>query len=77
MQGKMAQNRGTFCADELKRVLQLEGAFPRFLRPPQQSGKLNHGEKLLLLLLDSGGGKGKSVPTSSSHFSDKKILFFV
>lgn len=57
----MAQHRGTFCADELKRGLQLEGAFPRFLRPPQQLGKLNHGEKILLLLLDSGEGKGKSV----------------
>lgn len=59
----MARNRGTFCADELKRGLQLEGVAPRFLRPPQQLGKLHHGEKLLLLLLGSGEGKGKSVPT--------------
>lgn len=57
MQGRTAQNRGMSCADELKRVLQLEGALPRFLISPVQLGKLTHGEKLLLLLLVSGGGK--------------------
>lgn len=53
----MAQNRGTSCADELKRVLQLEGTLPRSLISPVQLGKLTHGEKLLLLLLVSGRGK--------------------
>lgn len=59
MQGRTAQNRGTPGADELKRDLRLEGAFPRFLISPVQLGKLTHGEKLLLLLLVSGRGKKK------------------
>lgn len=59
MQGRTAQNRGTPGADELKRDLRLEGAFPRFLISPVQLGKLTHGEKLLLLLLVSGRGEKK------------------
>lgn len=69
----MAQNMGTFCVDELKRDLRIEGVFPRFLTPPLQSEKLPHGEKLLLLLLDSGRGKEKSVPAPPRHFSDNKL----
>lgn len=72
----MAQNTGTFCVDELKRDLRLEGVFPRFQMPPQQLGKLPHGEKLLLLLLDSGSGKEKSVLTPPRHFSDNKLKRF-
>lgn len=61
----MAQNKGIFCADELKRDLQLGGVFPRFLMPPQQWGKLHHDEKLLLLLLDAGAGRETPGPVTA------------
>lgn len=75
----MAQNMGTFCADELKRCLRLEDVIPRFLRAPQQLGKLNHGEKILLLPHVSGGWKRKVShhPFKSFLRQKKKILVFV